>query len=159
MPEKSPLDFFTSSRKRAASKTAKAKGSVSSEKPAPQKAKKPGKTSHHVQVNEAMEILKNIQEMTQDLERQIQDFSKAVGKSPQEIEAFIETTVGVSPQEKTEFKQMKAQLSQSITDAAKGIAPKSAAAPTTKTSKKKGKPTGDLRTKNLGAKRKWMPIQ
>ena len=156
MSEKSPLDFFSSSRKRSSAKNAASKDKTSAQ---PQKIKKTIKPKHDSKVNEALEILKNIQEMTQDLERQIQNFAKLTGKTPEAIEAFVDASVAISPKDKAEINQMKAELGQKIKDAAQGVSSGPPAPPGVKTSKKKGKPTGDLRTKNRSAKRKWMSIE
>jgi hypothetical protein len=159
MSEKSPLDFFSASRKNKTKKTAKTPAKTSSKRviTAPKNIADVLKPVHKNQAGEAFAILENIQSMSKDLERQIQETSRIAGKTPEQMEAILDASVEISAKDKAELKQLKDDLAKKIKKASQGQT--EGASPTKATSKKKGKPTGDLRTKSIGTKRKWMPMK
>lgn len=160
MSEKSPLDFFSASRKNKTKKTSKNPVKAASQKvvTAPKNIADALKPASKKQASEAFEILENIQSMSQDLERQIQETSRKAGKTPEEMEVILDASVEMSAKDKAELKQLKDDLAKKIKKASQGQS-EGASSTVKATSKKKGKPTGDLRTKSIGTKRKWMPMK
>ncbi len=162
MSNESPLDFFSSSAK--GKQPQKKASKRSSETPAP-KEKPPTKPMRELiatrrkpdpKVVEAREILEKIDFMNKDLAAKLEAACKETGKTPEELEAFIQATSDLSAEDKKTLNRMKKDFA----DKVKGTSKEgSASTATTRTSKKEGKPTGDLRTKSIGTKRKWMPVK
>lgn len=165
MSSESPLDFFSSSSKKK-SKTNKplkhaAKASGSKEPVTKHSAKSvkelvDSKRKPDPKVAEAKAIIERIDFMNKDLAQKIDAACKMTGKSPEELESFIQSNSELSANDKQIISKMKNDFAQTVKD----VTNLEAAAPSSpKTSKKAGKPTGDLRTKSIGAKRKWMPVK
>jgi hypothetical protein len=162
MSSESPLDFFSSSakgkqpQKKTPSRTSKA--SAPQEKHTAKSVKElvASKRKPDPKVAEARAILERIDFMNKDLAAKLEAACKATGKTPEELEALIQSTSDLSAQDKQTLNRMKKEFADTIKATS---AVDAAPSRTARTSKKEGKPTGDLRTKSIGAKRKWMPVK
>lgn len=158
MSSESPLDFFSSARKSKGKKdnNLPSKGSTptKSSSSADKKAPPASKTKPKVDTSEAFKILARIQEMHQDLNNQMDAICKKTGKSLEEMEKILESKLQLSAKDKETLKAIKQDMANKITGKSEAGGPARA----TVVQKKKKKPTGDLRTKSIGSKRKWMPM-
>lgn len=157
MSNESPLDFYSSSNK-AKPKKNKASSSVAKPVGSKKSTKTPADTKRKdlPQMQEAKEIVRKIEAMNRDIAEKLDAIAKLSGKTPEEMEAYIQTSAGMTENDKQTLKKMKKDFAATI----KGTTKEGEVSTfTKKTSRKEGRPTGDLRTKSIGSKKKWMPVK
>ena len=153
MSNDSPLDFFSSSAKKKKSLPEKKGFPVPEIKALSRATIDAKKIKAAADDSEITNALDHVKRLNDDLNAKIEQASAKTGKTPEEMKKIIDTNSSLSAKDKEFLKQAEKDLADKLAGPKKTPGAQSSAA-----SAHKKNPTGDLRAKARGSKRKWMPM-
>ena len=155
MSHDSPLDFFSSSAKKKTSVSKKNEPlPIPKRKALSRNIVNAKNVKPTIEDPEVSAALNRVKQLNDELKIKIDQAAAKTGKTPQELEAYIASSSGLSAKDKEYMKQAEKEFADKLS----GTTKKSSKAESSSSSKSKNKPTGDLKTKSRGMKRKWMPM-